>query len=391
MMKNKILIFGDYPLPNETITGGIMRSVYLTVNALSKSYPEYDFHVLTITDEIDKSFELINKNLTIHYVHFPLRNKPILVPKFLSKQLILHETNKIKPDLIHANGSSWEYGYPAVAYKKCPVIITVHGVSHNESKYWKGLKGAWHRITCCNMETHIFERIKNLVCVSYYVEREIRKCISKTQYGNYAIRADVISNPVDPVFFKVKKHPIPNQLLYVGGIEERKGLDVLIRSLYIVKKQIPNIKLNVVGSIRSPVYCANVMKLISDLNLIDNVNFVGKINDEKLMEEYSNASIYISPAFEESEGITILEAMATETPVIATRSGGSESIIKDNVDGLLVKRGDWEQLAFKILICGDALKEQLGEAGRMTALKYLPENIARQYMEVYKRVLGCQN
>ena len=91
----KILILGDYPLPNETITGGIMRSIYLTVNALSKSYPEYDFHVLTITDEIDKSFELINKNLTIHYVHFPLRNKPILVPKFLSKQLILHEINKI--------------------------------------------------------------------------------------------------------------------------------------------------------------------------------------------------------------------------------------------------------------------------------------------------------
>jgi len=383
----KILILGDYPLPNETITGGIMRSVYLTANALSNIYPEYNFHVLTITDGIEKSFESINKNLTIHYIHFPLKNKPILVPKFLSKQLILHEINKIKPDLIHANGSSWEYGYPAVGYKKCPVIITVHGVSHNESKYWKGIKGAWHRITCCNMETHIFERMKNVVCVSYYVEREVRKCISKTLYGNYAIHADVISNPVDSRFFNIKHNPISNQLLYVGGIEERKGLDILIRSLYIVKKQIPDIKLHIVGEIRSPVYCANVMKLISDLNLIDNVKFVGKINDEKLMNEYSNASIYISPAFEESEGITILEAMASGTPVIATRSGGSENIVKDNVDGLLVKKGNAEELAFKILICGDALKEQLGEAGRMTARKYLPENIARQYMEVYRRLL----
>ena len=381
----KILILGDYPLPNETITGGIMRSVYLTTNALSKSYPEYDFHVLTITDGIKKSYNVVdNYNLTIHYIHFPLRNKPILVPKFLSKQLILHEINKLKPDLIHANGSSWEYGYPAVAYKKCPVIITVHGVSHNESKYWKGLKGGWHRRACRNMETHIFERMKNVVCVSYYVEREVRKCISKTLYGNYAIHTDVISNPADPRFFNIKHNPIPNQLLYVGGIEERKGLEVLIRSLFIVKKQIPDIKLHVVGEIRSPVYCANVMKLISDLNLIDNANFVGKINDEKLMEEYSNASIYISPSFEESEGITILEAMASGTPVIATRSGGSESIIRDNVNGLLTGP---EELAFKILTCGDALKEQLGEAGRMTALKYFPENIARQYMGVYRRVL----
>ncbi|MFA5247902.1 MAG: glycosyltransferase family 4 protein [Candidatus Paceibacterota bacterium] len=388
----RILILGDYPLPNETITGGIMRSVYLTANALSKLCPEYDFHVLTITDGIDKSFVSINKNLAIHYIHFPLRNKPILVPKFLSKQLILHEINKIKPDLIHANGSSWEYGYPAIAYKKCPVLITVHGVSHNESKYWSGLKGAWHRISCCKMESHIFEKMENVVAVSYYVEREMRKCISKTQYGNYAIHVDVISNPVDPCFMDVTtKYTIPNLLLYVGGIEKRKGLDVLIRSLYIVKKQMPYIKLNVVGSIRSPIYCADIMKLISDLDLIDNVNFVGKVSDTLLMKEYSNASIYISPSYEESEGITILEAMATGTPVIATRSGGSESIIKDGVDGLLVKNGNHEELAFKILICGDALKEQLGKGGRETALKYLPENIAKQYMEVYRRLLKCQN
>jgi hypothetical protein len=44
-------------------------------------------------------------------------------------------------------------------------------------------------------------------------------------------------------------------------------------------------------------------------------------------------------------------------------------------------------LAFKISICGDALKEQLGEAGKMTAIKYLPDNIARKYMDVYERLL----
>jgi glycosyltransferase involved in cell wall biosynthesis len=133
------------------------------------------------------------------------------------------------------------------------------------------------------------------------------------------------------------------------------------------------------------------MKLISDLNLINNVNFVGKINDGKLMEEYSKSSIYISPSYEESQGITIIEAMSMGIPVIATRSGGSESIIKNNVNGLLVEKGNIDELAFKILMCGDTLKEQLGEAGKMTAIKYLPDNIAKQYMEVYRRLLKCQN
>lgn len=379
-MTKKILVLGDYPLPNETITGGIMRSVYLTVNALSHLYPEYNFHVLTITDGIDKSYNITINNLTIHYIHFPLRNKPILVPKFFYKQMIMNEIRKINPDLIHANGTSWDYGYPAVAWKKCPVIITVHGISQNESKYWTDIKGAWHRITCREMEYHILKRARNIITVTSYVQNEIHKI-------TFPIEAAVISNPVDRKFFNITKHVIPNRLLFVGGIEERKGLEVLINALYTVKKTIPNITLSVVGGVRSPFYYADIVKLICDLKLDKNVNFIGKVNDDKLMAEYSNSSIYISPSFEESEGITILEAMATGTPVIATRSGGSESIIKDNVDGLLVKKGNAEELALKILICGDALKEQLGKAGKMTALKYLPENIAKQYMKVYTKLL----
>jgi glycosyltransferase involved in cell wall biosynthesis len=120
-----------------------------------------------------------------------------------------------------------------------------------------------------------------------------------------------------------------------------------------------------------------------EYNLIKNINFVGKVSDEKLLEEYSNASIYISPSFEESEGITILEAMATGTPVIATRSGGSESIITDGIDGMLVEQGNAVELASMILGC----EKNTGEAGKMTALKYLPENIAKQYMNVYRKIL----
>ena len=368
-MKKKILIMGDYPEDGETISGGIMRSVYLTANALKQIAPEYDIHVFSIPSS---SW---------------MKKYPILVPKFLYKLWALNKMKEINPDLIHANGTGWDYGYPASAWKKCPVLLTVHGISHNESKYWTVLKGAWHRITCNHIEHHILERARNIVVVSSYVEREIRRYVSETKHGDYIAHIDIISNPVDPCFFDVKKYVIPNRLLYVGGIEERKGLDVLIRALYIVKKHVPDVMLNVVGSIRSPVYCANAMKLISDLNLIDNVNFVGKINDTLLMKEYSNAEIYVSPSFEESEGITILEAMATGTPVIATRSGGAESIIKDNVNGLLVGRENSEKLAFKILVCGEVLREQLGKAGQMTALKYLPENIARQYMEVYTKLL----
>jgi len=83
--------------------------------------------------------------------------------------------------------------------------------------------------------------------------------------------------------------------------------------------------------------------------------------------------------------------MATGTPVIATRSGGAESIIRDNTNGLLIECGNADELAYKILVCGDALQDQLGEASCQSALKYLPENIARQHLEIFRRLLKCQN
>jgi glycosyltransferase involved in cell wall biosynthesis len=383
-MRPKILILGDYPHEGEIASGGIMRSVNSTVNALARASPEYDYYVITLSDKVSHTTEIRDGNLVVRYVKFPLRNKPVLFPKIISKRIILNEIERIGPDIVHANGTSWEYGYPAVSYNGCPVIVTVHGISRHESKYWRGLKGAWHRMNCVFMEGRILDAAENIVSVSSYVKREI---VDHTRLSYSEI--EVISNPVESKFFDIVKcDRFPNQLLFVGGIEERKGLEVLIKALYDVKKQIPDISLHIIGEVRSPSYYTMIEFMIHDLELWKNIRFLGKVSESQLIAEYGIATALVLPSYEESEGIVILEAIASGTPVIATRSGGAESVIQHGKNGYLCDCGDYEELArwIQIVMVLRSVRDR-AIIEKHSAEQYRPENIARKYLDIYRRLL----
>lgn len=381
-MKKKILICTDYPAPNETVTGGIPRSAYSTVQALVKIAPDYNIHIVTLSATITRSTVVTKDNLTIHYLRFPLKNMPIMVPKFLSKIFLLRYIRRIHPDLVHAMGTGWDYAYPALSWDPDSVIITVHGVIRQESKHWTGLKGRYHAMTGQRMENKVLANARNVIAVSPYVKREVQPFTK-----GYIT---VIFNPVDDKFFTVEKDEVPNRLLFVGGIEERKGLDVLIRAVARIKKTVPDIELHIVGGVRKIVYFEKLRRLINSLDLEQNIEFLGSLPEKKLSEEYREAMIFVLPSYEESQGIVILEAMATSTPVVATRVGGIPDMIQDGINGRLVDCGDDKQLADVIvsLLMEKDQRKRLGDAGKQNALQYLPEKIARQHLDVYNRILN---
>jgi L-malate glycosyltransferase len=382
MTAKKILICTDYPTPNETVTGGIPRSVYSTVQALKKIAPEYDFHIVTLSATIKRSTILKDGNLTVHYFSFPLKNMPILVPKFLSKIFLLRYIRNLHPDLVHAHGTGWDYAYPAFSLNPDSVIITVHGVIRQESKHWTGLKGRYHAMTGQCMENKVLANARNVIAVSPYVKREVQPFIQ----GNIT----VIFNPVEGKFFNVEKDEVPNRLLFVGGIEERKGLDVLIRAVARIKKTVPDIELHIVGGVRKIVYYEKLRGLIKSLDMDQNIEFLGSLPEKKLSVEYREAAVFVLPSREESQGIVILEAMATGTPVVATRVGGIPDMIQDGTNGRLVDCGDDKQLTDVIvsLLMENDQRKKLGDAGKQSALRYLPEKIARQHLDVYNRILN---
>jgi glycosyltransferase involved in cell wall biosynthesis len=382
MTAKKILICGDYQTPDEPFYGGVSRSVYSTVQEVKKLRPDYVFHVCTLSRSTKKSFVHEEDNLVVHTIAFPIKNMPILVPQQLTTFLIQRTIRQVGPDLVHAHGTGKDYAAPVIQWNPEKSVITVHGVTREESKHWTGIKGTYHRVTGRRVENFVLSQARTIIAVSPYVRNMIQ--------GQTCADISVIFNPVEKKFFGVLKNECPARLLFVGGIEERKGLEVLIKALAQVKRIIPDVELHIVGGIRKMIYYHTLISLIRSLGLDSNVQFRGSLTEQNLMQEYAEAEIFVLPSYEESQGIVILEAMATGTPVIATRAGGIPNMIQDNVNGLLVDCGNDQLMAQCItsLLTDPGRRQRIAKTGNEMALAYLPGPIARQHLDVYERLLS---
>jgi N-acetyl-alpha-D-glucosaminyl L-malate synthase BshA len=133
---------------------------------------------------------------------------------------------------------------------------------------------------------------------------------------------------------------------------------------------------------------ADAEALASRLGVEDSVTFVGKQPQSRVREYLSVADLLLLPSQSESFGLTALEAMACEVPVIATRVGGIPEVVKDG--GYLFEIGDVDRMAEAALsiLSDDAERRRLGERGREIALKrFTTKKIIPQYEALYRRVI----
>lgn len=155
-----------------------------------------------------------------------------------------------------------------------------------------------------------------------------------------AIAAEVVPIGVDGDFFGLKAARVPDateRILYVGWLNEVKGVDVLLRALASLRRTRPAVRLSLIGG---SVYRDTLVqeralrRLASELGLDDIVRFMGAQPPESVARELGEADVVVVPSRRESCGSALLEALATGTPVVATRSGGPEDIVTPGVGAL---------------------------------------------------------
>src|SRR5262245_40874323 len=120
------------------------------------------------------------------------------------------------------------------------------------------------------------------------------------------------------------------------------------------------------------------------------VRFVGKQPQSRVREYLSIADLLLLPSQSESFGLTALEAMACEVPVIATRVGGIPELVADGECGYLFEVGDVEGMAAASirLLSDESKQERLGKRGREIAVsRFRTDMIIPQYEELYERVV----
>jgi N-acetyl-alpha-D-glucosaminyl L-malate synthase BshA len=135
---------------------------------------------------------------------------------------------------------------------------------------------------------------------------------------------------------------------------------------------------------------ADAEALAERLGVADSVRFVGKQPQSQVREYLSVADLLLLPSQSESFGLTALEAMACEVPVIATRVGGIPELVEDKGCGYLFEIGDVDGMAAasRRVLSSDAERERLGRRGREIAVsRFTTEKIIPQYEELYSRVV----
>jgi glycosyltransferase involved in cell wall biosynthesis len=189
------------------------------------------------------------------------------------------------------------------------------------------------------------ERVDYFIANSQTVSERIKK-----YYNREAV---VIYPPVDIDRFKISNSP--KQYFLAGGrLVAYKRFDLIVKAFS--RLGIP-VKIFGIGPELS--YLKKIAKL--------NVEFLGKIDDAKKIELYSNCLAYINPQ-EEDFGITTIEAMASGRPVIAYHAGGAKETVLDGITGEFFEEQIWEDLAESIL--------------RFDESKYNPE-VIREHAEKF--------
>ncbi len=158
------------------------------------------------------------------------------------------------------------------------------------------------------------------------------------------------------------------QLLYVGSLTKLKGVDVLLEAMPQILSQFPNARLRLVGD--GPLR-REVERQIVEAGLSGAVDLVGVLPYSGIPEVLASADIFVFPSRSEAMPRAVLEAMAMERPVVASRVGGIPEAVRDGVEGLLVPPGDAGALATAVcrVLHDPQLAYALGRRGRQRILE----------------------
>ena len=168
-----------------------------------------------------------------------------------------------------------------------------------------------------------------------------------------AVPVDVIPNVVDEQIF-VAPGPDeprdPHHLLFVGLIRHVKGLDVLVRALGHLLPERPDLHLTVAGGSFYRAYerdAVEVRDLVRALGLTDHVRFLGETAPNDVAALMRRSALLVVPSRRETFSLVTAEALASGTPVVATRCGGPEEILTEET-GQLTDVDDAAALAIAI-------------------------------------------
>ncbi|CCE24935.1 glycosyltransferase [Methylotuvimicrobium alcaliphilum] len=183
-------------------------------------------------------------------------------------------------------------------------------------------------------------------------------------------------------------------LLFVGRLVEKKGVADLIRAVHLLPDDLKHkTELWIIGDGTER---DSLEALACRYGLSDRVKFHGRIPNQDLTDYYAAADIFIAPSVvdgkgdTEGQGVILLEAMASGTAVISTKTGGISEVITHLKTGLLISPEQPEELeaAIERLMVNSDLRQALATAGQSRAQLYDWSIIGERFSALYRQLTG---
>ncbi len=170
-------------------------------------------------------------------------------------------------------------------------------------------------------------------------------------------------------------------ILFVGRLGKEKSIDVLIEGHKEICKMYPHAKLLIIGSGPDE---EELKELISKNKLNDNVLMIGKIPFDDMPKYYRIANLFATASKTETQGLTVIEAMAASIPVIAALDDSFSEIVVNDLNGYLFKNKK-EYIKIVLSLIPDKEKiEYLGNQARLSSENYSDKYFAERVLDVYK-------
>jgi alpha-maltose-1-phosphate synthase len=224
---------------------------------------------------------------------------------------------------------------------------------------------------------YLSKKVDKYIAVSDHVKQEY------TRWGFDSNKIIVIPNSIDTrgfVNFHKEMHDGIN-ILYLGRMEEAKGVPVLIDAFKIISKSYENAKLILVGD--GPSLNSHRM-LAHQYGLENKIIFAGHQNQEMTSYYYSLADIFVHPAiFNEPFNLTLLEAMGHQVPILVSDVGSLKKIVKDA--GISFRKGDPKDLASKLILVIENKHKliELSKRSKQVLSEYDDQLVFKAILEVY--------
>jgi len=399
-LKVALVSSGLIPIP-PTRGGAVEEYVY----QLSRHLRRLGIDAVVIDANYDSSRVICEDVNGAQVVRVPTAKPTVGFKERILKELLFGNTtmsyiNKRGFDVVHAN-TAW-VGF-ALALRRSAGKLKSQGfvyTCHN---------GLWPED-----RVHMGEKIVRLVEGYTMKIADTVIALNKTMEKALAEKAKVdprkmviVPNGVDTEFFRpglkdsqiLSRYGLEEQsyILFVGRVSPEKGVHILLQAFKQIVNDIPkDFKLVIAGPLTSTFnsaeisgYAKAVMSYTKE-NLSERAVFTGEIDKNSLRILYSNAYCFVLPSLAEAFPMVLLEAMASGTPPIGSTAGGVPDMIIDNVNGLLFRKGDWRDLANKLL----TLVQDRGFRDKLShnARKHVEENfswgtVAVRIKEAYSSII----